>query len=117
MGQVSALVQGHQGKKTRNALRRRTRTRVTISYLGSMTAGLLVDLSTTGAAMELMGYFSGVVGDSIILDTEGFHLVQAKIRWFRQRRIGVEFEACTNTAAKVHSYFKYVHKDRCMPQP
>jgi hypothetical protein len=111
MGQVADPAQARQGKKARAAARRKTASRVTIMYLGTKTGGALVDLSTTGAAVELSGFFAGVVGSSITLEAEGFHAVEGKIRWVRQRRIGIEFEASSNTAAKVNAYFKYVHQD------
>lgn len=99
------------GRKTRRALRRQTFAEVTIIYMGLETPGLLRDLSTSGAAIEIKGSFRGMVGSSVRLTCDGLCTVEAHIRWFRNGRIGVEFDGCSNTAAKVHAYFKYYHRE------
>ncbi|WP_394801991.1 PilZ domain-containing protein [Rhizobium halophilum] len=99
------------GKKPRRAARRRTCAEVLVTYMGTETRGLIRDLSTTGAAVELRGYFQGMVGSSVTLRCDGLCTVEAKVRWYRNCRIGVEFDCSSNTAAKVHAYFKYFHKD------
>ncbi|HEV7436357.1 MAG TPA: PilZ domain-containing protein [Pseudorhizobium sp.] len=99
------------GKKPRRAVRRNTEAQVIVSYMGMETSGLIRDLSTTGAAIDLQGYFQGMVGSTVTLRCDGLCTVEAKIRWFRNCRVGVEFDGCSNTAAKVHAYFKYFHRE------
>ncbi len=107
----SSIPRPQNSKKARRAERRKTRMHVIIAYMGMETAGVIRDLSTSGAAIDLQGYFQGMIGSSVTLRCEGFSNVEAKIRWFRNCRIGVEFDGCSNTAAKVHAYFKYFHKE------
>ncbi len=111
MDYVSTVPKLPNGKKARKAVRRNTRTAVIVAYMGMETVGVIRDLSTSGAAIDLQGYFQGMIGSSVTLRCDGLCTVEAKIRWFRNCRIGVEFDGCSNTAAKVHAYFKYFHKE------
>ncbi|MCJ8520753.1 hypothetical protein ABID21_003976 [Pseudorhizobium tarimense] len=115
MHHLSAPIQAG-GKKPRRANRRRTSADVVVVYMGMETGGVLRDLSISGGAIELRGYFQGMVGSSVTLRCDGLCAVEAKIRWYRNRRIGVEFDGSSNTAAKVHAYFKYFHKEAAVQQ-
>ena len=106
---------GNAGRKPRRALRRQTRAEVTVIHMGTQTAGMLRDLSPSGAAIDLMGNFHGIVGSQVKVKCDGFCTVEAQVRWLRERRIGVEFDPSSNTAAKVHAYFKFYHREPLVP--
>ncbi|MET3585018.1 hypothetical protein ABID21_001119 [Pseudorhizobium tarimense] len=79
--------------------------------MGTDTGGVIRDLSPRGAAVDPQGYFHGIVGRTVTLRCDGLCTVEVKFRWFRNCRIGVEFDGCSNTAAKVHAYSKYFHRE------
>ncbi|MDB5525072.1 MAG: PilZ protein [Rhizobium sp.] len=76
-----------------------------------MTPARIYDISTSGAAIDLMGPFSGVVGSAVRVESTEISFLEGKVRWYNKGRLGVEFEPSTNAVAKVKAYFKYFHKE------
>jgi hypothetical protein len=98
-------------KKNRNAQRRRSSLEVTVKSLGMMASGRVHDISIAGAAIDLASPMTCVTGASIRLECLEFCFLEGKIRWQRNSRVGIEFDASTNAAAKLKAYFKFYHKD------
>lgn len=97
-------------RKQRSAERRRSAFPVRIRYMGELTRANLYDISTTGAAFDLVECFKGAVGSRITIESEGLSALEGRIRWLLNGRIGVEFDPSSNSAAKVNAYFKFFHR-------
>lgn len=114
MDQIVSKPKQPRPKKPRSAIRRRSCLPVTIKYLGMATNARLFDISLTGAAIDLLGPFMGVDGSIIRVECTELCFLEARVRWQKNNRIGVEFEPSTNAVAKVKAYFKYFHKEPIM---
>ena len=95
----------------RKSVRKRSSLEVMVRVFGMMVPGRLYDISLNGAAIDLGQPFPGATGSAIRLESTAFVFVDGKVRWHRDSRIGIEFDPSSNAVAKIHSYFKYSHKD------
>jgi hypothetical protein len=53
----------------------------------------------------------GVEGSAIRIECTELCFLEARVRWQRKGRIGIEFDPTSNAVAKVNAYFKFFHKD------
>jgi hypothetical protein len=83
----------------------------TITYLGSSTPGQVVDISTSGMAFDLHGPFRGLRGSKVRVECRELGALEGTIRWLRNARAGIEFDASSGAAAQVTAYFRFFHKE------
>ena len=82
-----------------------------VKYLNKETAARVVNLSTTGIAVELAGPFHGATGSKVVFECDDLGKLEGIVRWARDGRLGVEFAKNSNASAQVNSYFRFFHKD------
>lgn len=83
----------------------------TMTYLASRTPVKIVDVSTTGMALDLAGPFRGTRGSRVRIECPELGTLEGVIRWMRDGRLGVEFDSSSNAAAQVTAYFRFFHKE------
>jgi hypothetical protein len=108
------IMHNNLNMKVRSALRRHTRMIGSIKYLNRETEGRVVDLSSTGIALDLAGSFLGGPGSKVRIEADDLGALEGTVRWMRDGRMGVEFSRNSNASAQVSAYFRFFHKD-CMP--
>lgn len=82
-----------------------------VKYLNKETVVRVVNLSSTGIAVELSGPFHGAAGSKVVIECDDLGKLEGVVRWARGGRIGVEFARNSNASAQVNSYFRFFHKD------
>jgi hypothetical protein len=83
----------------------------TMTYLASSTPVKIADISTTGMAIDLAGPFRGTRGSKVRVECQELGALEGIIRWMRDGRAGLEFDASSNAAAQVTAYFRFFHKE------
>ncbi|MDE1995037.1 MAG: PilZ domain-containing protein [Rhizobiaceae bacterium] len=97
--------------KGRRATRTRCRIAAMMTYLGRPTPGQVVDISTSGMAFDLGGPFNGIRGSKVKIECRELGVLEGTVKWLKQGRIGIEFDASSGAAAQVSAYFRFFHKD------
>lgn len=104
-------MQNNLGMKVRTTARRRCRIFGKVRYLNHETTSRVVDLSTSGIALDLAGPFYGAAGSKVRVDCDDLGSLEGTVRWLRDGRIGIEFHRNSNASAQVASYFRFFHKE------
>lgn len=102
---------GGPSKNLRRATRSRCRIFATMTYLASPTPIKISDISTTGMALDLAGPFRGTRGSRVQIVCQELGTLEGIVRWMRDGRVGLEFDASSNAAAQVTAYFRFFHKE------
>ena len=92
--------------------RDKTRMRASIDCKGQETPGSVLDLSRLGAGLYLSHDIPVHFGDEIHFKTEEMGHLTGTVRWSRSPRVGVSLAVCSNTEAKVESYYKMLREAR-----
>ncbi|MCJ8520728.1 hypothetical protein ABID21_003948 [Pseudorhizobium tarimense] len=97
--------------KVRAAPRRKTRVAGKVSYYGQAVEGRIVDLSTTGLALDLVGPFRAAVGSPVKIESEDLGVLDGTVKWSHGGRLGIGLRPNSNAAAQVAAYFRFFHRD------
>lgn len=98
--------------KTRSADRKKTRITGTVRYFNQAVEGRVTDLSPKGMALDLGGrIFHAEDGSPVRVETQELGVLEGIVKWRRSGRLGVQFNANSNSLAQVSSYFRFFHKD------
>ncbi|MFN7023903.1 MAG: PilZ domain-containing protein [Pseudorhizobium sp.] len=102
-----------------NRAAERTKTRIygTVRYFNQSARGRVVDLSSTGIALELQDAFAASNGSRVKIESEELGFIEGTVRWCRGSRIGIQLELNSNALAQVSSYFRFFHKDEGPVRP
>lgn len=96
---------------SRRARRYRSKIEVTVEFAGRTISGRLYDLSETGLAMHLDHAFFAGSGSPITVKSKEIGLINAVVRWTKDRRVGASFSQSSASMAQVKAYFRFFHKD------
>lgn len=96
---------------TRKAERKRCRVFGKVRYLNQAVDARIVDLSTTGIALELRTPLHAASGSRIKIEAEDLGTLDGIIRWAHNGRLGVQFDPNSNARAQVASYFRFFHRE------
>jgi hypothetical protein len=97
--------------KTRRSPRNRARLMGKVRYLARSVSGRVVDISTSGIALDLQSPIQAAAGSKVRVESDDLGILDGVVRWIHSGRIGIEFDPSSNAAAQVASYFRFFHKD------
>jgi hypothetical protein len=83
----------------------------TISYLAKTVTGRIVDISTSGIALDLQAPIYAAAGSKVRVECDDIGGLNGIIRWIHNGRVGIEFDSSSNASAQVASYFRFFHKE------
>lgn len=95
----------------RDATRSPCRIDSKISYLNQVTDARVLNVSSSGIALEFQGRFNAGAGSNIRIENSDLGLIEGTVRWCRNGRIGVQIKQSTNSLAQISSYFRHFHKE------
>ncbi|SCB56965.1 PilZ domain-containing protein [Rhizobium aethiopicum] len=95
----------------RKAERQNCRVFGRVNYLNSQVNARILNLSATGAALEMQGPFHAASGSKVRLEAENLGMLEGVIRWKHNGRVGIQFDVNSNARAQVSSYFRFFHKE------
>ncbi|MBX5102624.1 PilZ domain-containing protein [Rhizobium lentis] len=95
----------------RKAERQNCRVFGTVKYLNSQVDARILNLSATGAALEMKGPFYAASGSKVRIEAENLGMLEGVIRWKHNGRVGIQFDVNSNARAQVSSYFRFFHKE------
>ncbi|MBB3453439.1 hypothetical protein FHT86_001695 [Rhizobium sp. BK313] len=105
------LTQSNLKIKARRSPRNRTRLMGRVRYFARAVAGRVVDISTSGIALDLQSPIHAAAGSKVRVECDDIGILDGVVRWIHSGRIGIEFDPSSNAAAQVASYFRFFHKD------
>lgn len=82
-----------------------------VKYLNSQVDARILDLSLTGAALEMKGPLHAASGSKVRIEAENLGLLEGIIRWKHNGRVGIQFDVNSNARAQISSYFRFFHKE------
>jgi hypothetical protein len=83
----------------------------TVKYMNSQMDARILDLSATGAALELKGPLYAASGSKVKLEAEALGVLDGIVRWMHNGRVGIQFDVNSNARAQIASYFRFFHRD------
>ena len=95
----------------RKAERQNCRVFGSVKYLNSQVDARILNLSVTGAALEMKGPFHAASGSKVRIEAENLGMLEGVIRWKHNGRVGIQFDVNSNARAQVSSYFRFFHKE------
>ncbi len=95
----------------RKADRKSCRVFGNVKYLNSQVDARILNLSVTGAALEMKGPFHAASGSKVRIEAENLGLLEGVIRWKHNGRVGIQFDVNSNARAQVSSHFRFFHKE------
>lgn len=96
---------------TRRAERKYCRIFGKVRYLNNEVDARILNLSITGAAVEIRTPLYAASGSRVQLLAEDLGTLHGIIRWSHNGRLGIQFDPNSNAQAQVASYFRFFHKD------
>ncbi|WP_327209903.1 PilZ domain-containing protein [Rhizobium leguminosarum] len=96
---------------SRRARRYRSKIEVTVEFAGRRISGRLYDLSETGLSLNLDHAFFAGSGAAITIKSKEIGVINAVVRWAKDRRVGASFSQSSASMAQVKAYFRFFHKD------
>jgi hypothetical protein len=96
---------------TRKADRRSCRVFGKIRYLNNQVDARILDISATGAALEVKAPLYAASGSKVRIEAENLGLLEGVIRWTHNGRVGIQFDANSNARALIASYFRFFHRE------
>ncbi|WP_245462448.1 PilZ domain-containing protein [Rhizobium sp. CCGE532] len=106
-----APVQGNLKIKSRGSSRHHARLMGQVRYFTKLATGRVVDISTSGIALDLQSPLYAAAGSKVRVECDDIGFLDGFVRWAHNGRIGIEFDRSSNASAKVASYFRFFHKD------
>jgi len=97
--------------KVRSAPRRKARIPGTLKYYGQSVNGRVVDISTTGLALDLSAPLNASVGSPVRIESDELGVLEGIVKWSHSGRVGIQFRPNTNASAQVAAYFRFFHQD------
>ncbi|MGO7161261.1 PilZ domain-containing protein [Rhizobium johnstonii] len=82
-----------------------------VKYLNSQVDARILDLSLTGAALEMKGPLHAASGSKVRIEAENLGLLEGIIRWKHNGRVGIQFDVNSNARAQISSYFRFFHNE------
>ena len=82
-----------------------------VKYLNSQVDARILNLSPTGAALEMKGPLHAASGSKVRIEAENLGLLEGVIRWKHNGRVGIQFDVNSNARAQISSYFRFFHKE------
>ncbi|MBB3389528.1 hypothetical protein FHT82_002268 [Rhizobium sp. BK275] len=95
----------------RKADRKNCRVFGKIRYMNSQVDARILDLSATGAALEVKAPLYAASGSKVRIEAEDLGLLDGVIRWKHNGRVGIQFDVNSNARALIASYFRFFHRD------
>ena len=95
----------------RKADRKSCRVFGNVKYLNSQVDARILNLSATGAALEMKGPLQAASGSKVCIEAENLGLIEGVIRWMHNGRVGIQFDVNSNARAQISSYFRFFHKE------
>lgn len=95
----------------RKADRKSCRVFGNVKFLNSQVDARILNLSATGAALEIKGPLHAASGIKVHLEAENLGLIEGVIRWMHNGRVGIQFDVNSNARAQISSYFRFFHKE------
>ncbi len=96
---------------TRKSERRYCRVFGKLRYLNQIIDARIVNLSTTGIAVDLRTPVAAASGSRVRIEAEDLGSLEGIIRWSHNGRLGIHFDPNSNARAQVASYFRFFHRD------
>jgi len=94
----------------RRTARIRCNIRGTLRFLGQVYNVRVIDISHLGMAVEMTDWISARPGSIVHIQTSEFGAIEGTVRWYRSRKIGLQIEETSKTAAQIAAYFKNHHR-------
>ena len=82
-----------------------------IRYLNNQVDARILDLSATGAALEVKAPLYAASGSKVRIEAENLGLLEGVIRWTHNGRVGIQFDTNSNARALISSYFRFFHSE------
>lgn len=95
----------------RKADRKSCRVFGNVKYLNSQVDARILNLSPTGAALEMKAPLHAASGSKVSIEAENLGLIEGVIRWMHNGRVGIQFDVNSNARAQISSYFRFFHKE------
>ncbi|MBX5201520.1 PilZ domain-containing protein [Rhizobium sp. NZLR1] len=95
----------------RKADRKNCRVFGSVKYLNSEVDARILNLSATGAALEMKTPLHAASGSKVRIEAENLGMLEGIIRWKHNGRVGIQFDVNSNARAQVSSYFRFFHKE------
>ncbi|WP_246737842.1 MULTISPECIES: PilZ domain-containing protein [Rhizobium] len=96
---------------TRKAERKICRIFGKVRYLNKEVDARIVNLSTSGIALEVRSPLHASSGSRVQIVADDLGALQGIIRWSHNGRLGIQFDPNSNSRAQVSSYFRFFHRD------
>ncbi|NTJ42710.1 PilZ domain-containing protein [Agrobacterium larrymoorei] len=97
--------------RSRSADRSKTRIYGTVQYFNQSVEGRVVDLSSTGMALDLDGPFAAVKGSHVKVRSDDLGYIEGVVQWQQGSRLGLRLQLSTKTLAQLSSYFRFFHEE------
>lgn len=95
----------------RKATRKNCRIYGKIRYMNKEVDARILNLSATGAAVEIKAPIYAAAGSKVRIEAENLGLLEGVIRWIHNGRVGIQFDINSNAAAQIATYFRFFHKE------
>lgn len=95
----------------RKADRKNCRVFGKIRYLNNQVDARILDISATGAALEVKAPLYAASGSKVRIEADNLGMLEGIIRWTHNGRVGIQFDVNSNARALVASYFRFFHRD------
>lgn len=82
-----------------------------IRYLNNQVDARILDISATGAALEVKAPLYAASGSKVRIEADNLGMLEGIIRWTHNGRVGIQFDMNSNARALVASYFRFFHRD------
>jgi PilZ domain. len=94
------------GQSRRAIERRRTRMSASVACEGRVTRASVLNLTEEGICLYLRDDIGARAGHMVTVTTDEMGMLDGSVRWVRPPHVGVELYLCSNTRAKVESFYK-----------
>lgn len=101
----------------RKAARMNCRVYGNIRYMNRQVDARILNLSATGAALEINAPIYAAAGSKVRIEAEDLGLLEGVVRWMHNGRVGIQFDANSNARAQIDSYFRFFHRETATPRP
>jgi hypothetical protein len=96
---------------TRKAERKPCRVFGKVRYLNKEVDARILNLSTSGVAIEIRSPLHAASGSRVQLLADDLGILHGVIRWTHNGRLGIQFDTNSNARAQVSSYFRFFHRE------
>ncbi|MCR6499249.1 PilZ domain-containing protein [Shinella sp. CPCC 101442] len=91
--------------------RSRVRIFAEVRVMHQTSRARVVDLSSTGMALDLEKPLQAMPGQMVTIESEELGRLSGTVRWYSNGRLGIQYKLSSNALAQINSYFRFFHEE------